>query len=149
MSLLRVRVLGSVSHVGGGVDLGLEARLDDVERTCDNAGEASGCRTGEQLQWHTDVTALFGDASPCLKLLPEHELKGGKGKVAIKSGFVAVEERQRTFGANDGASGVDGATVIVAGLEVRIIVSTLELQSCFQNLRRDVDNRRSEIAKES
>lgn len=45
--------------LGGDVDLRLQASLDDVEGTCDDAGETARSGAGQELQGHADVAALL------------------------------------------------------------------------------------------
>lgn len=126
MSGLRVWVFG-VSGLGGWVDLRLEARLDDIERAGDDSGKATGARTGEEFERDADVAALLVLAGPGGELLPEHELQGGEGEVSVQGGLVAVEEGGGSLSTDNGARSIDGASVVVARMEVRVVVPALEL----------------------
>lgn len=45
--------------LGGDVDLCLQASLDDVEGTCDDAGETARGGAGQELQRHANVATLL------------------------------------------------------------------------------------------
>ena len=61
------------------------------------------------------------------ELLPEHELQRREGEISVQRGLVAVEEGRGAFGSDNGSRCVEGAAVVVAGYEMRVVVSTLEL----------------------
>ena len=50
-----------------------------------------------------------------------------------------MEESRRSFGADDGSSCIDGATVVVARYKVRVVIAALELETGLENFGRDVD----------
>ena len=146
MSLLRIGVLG----LGGGlVNLGLQACLDDVEGTRDGACESARRGAREELQRHADIAALLVPPGPGLELLPEHELQGGEGQISVEGRLVSVEERGRALDAHDGAGGVDGAAVVVSRLEMRVVVSALELEAGLEDFGGDVDEGGRQIAEET
>jgi hypothetical protein len=84
-----------------------------------------------------------------VELFPEHELQCGEWQVTIERRLVAVEECPGALRSNYCTYGIDGAAIVVAGLEVGVLISALKLQSCFEDLRWYVDNGRSEVAKKS
>lgn len=45
--------------LGRDVDLRLQASLDDVEGTCDDAGETARSGAGQKLQGHANFAALL------------------------------------------------------------------------------------------
>lgn len=55
------------------------------------------------------------------------ELEGGEGKIAPESSFVAVEESAVAFHSGDRPRRVNSAAVVVTRIEVRVVVSTLQL----------------------
>lgn len=132
-------ILGGAG-LGWGVDLGLQPCLDDIERASDDTGKAASRGAGEELEGDANVTALLVLAGPCGELLPEHELQGREGQVAVEGGLVAIKESRDTFSADNGAGSVEGAPVVVARYEMRVVVTALELKSGFQNLGWDVDD---------
>ena len=84
-----------------------------------------------------------------MELLPEHELQGRERQVSVEGRLVAVEEGDSAFGLDDGAAGVDGAAVVVAGFEGRVVVTTLELESGFEDFGGDVNDGGGKVAEEA
>lgn len=126
----------------------LQSRLDNIQWTSDNTGEAARRGTGQHLEGQADVTALAVHAGPGLELLPEHELQGREGEVAGECGLIAIEEGRGTLSVNNGARGVNSTAIVVAGAEVRVVVAALQLQACLEDFRRDVYDGRGEVAQE-
>lgn len=84
-----------------------------------------------------------------MELFPEHELKRGEGEVSAEGGLVAVEQGRKPFVANNCSRRIHGSAVVVARMEVRIVISTLQLEASFENFGWDIDDRCSKVAKKS
>jgi len=70
---------------------------------------------------------------PFLPLLVKHELQRREGQVAPERGAVTVEERAEALGADDRPYGVYRALVVIPGVEVGVVVATLQLQTGLDN----------------
>ena len=72
-------------------------------------------------------------------LLVDGKLNGREGEIAEDGGFVAIKESGNSFLTDNGSGGIKGRAVIVAGLEERVVVATLELKTGFENFGGDVN----------
>jgi len=76
-------------------------------------------------------------------------LEGRKRQVAEERGFVAVKEGAEAFSPKNGAGGVEGGAVVVAGVEVGVVVAALELEAGFEDFGGDVGGGGSEVGDEA
>lgn len=60
-------------------------------------------------------------------LLVEGELHRGKGKIPEESGLVAIEESRESLLSNDLAERIGCGAIIISGIEVWVVVPSLEL----------------------
>lgn len=82
---------------------------------------------------------------PLPLFLIECKLQGGKGEVAPQGGLVPVEQCAEAFGSSDCPGGIKGGAVVVARVEIRVVVTALELETSFEDFGWDVNGCSGEI----
>jgi len=129
--------------------LRLDPRLHHIQRTRNHARHPPRTRRRQNLQSQPNIIASHPSLRQTTLFLIKRELEGGKREVTEERGFVAVEEGAEAFGAENGAGGVEGGAVVVAGVEVGVVVAALELEAGFEDFGGDVGGGGGEVGDEA
>lgn len=133
----------------GRVQLCLDARLDNVERTGNDTGHTTGAGTGEDFQGQADFLVADPGLGHFLLFLIKGKLKCGEGEIAGEGGLVSGEELGQAFETDDGAEGVKSAAIVVTGVEEGVVVAALELQARFEDFAGHVEGGGGEVGEEA
>ena len=109
------------------VELSLKSRLHDIKRTCHRASKTACSSAGKEFQLNANFSTLLPLSCPILRLLVEHELESREGEIPEKGCFITMEQGREALLAVDGSCRINGAPIIVTGMEKWIIMSALEL----------------------
>ena len=121
-----------------GVQLCLNARLDDIERARQDTGHAACCSGRSYLKANPNVEVANPFLCPVALLLVDCELDSGKREVAKNGRFITIVEGFPALSADDGAESIEGRAVVVAGVGEFVVVAPLELKSGFEDFGWDV-----------
>lgn len=88
--------------------LGLEPRLDDIQRARHDPGNAPGGCCRQNLQPQPDLSTAHPLLGHLLFLLVERELQSGKGQVAEQRGLEARIQRRKALNPTYCAKGIGG-----------------------------------------
>ena len=132
-----------------GCDLGLSPCFHHIQRTCYDAGEPSGRHCGEDLQAEANIITSFPALCKSPLLLVKGKLQGRERQVSDNRCLVPRIECCDTLDSSYCPCRIPRGLVVVTRVKEGVVVSTLQLQPCFQNFRWYVYNRSRKIGEKT
>ena len=127
----------------------MDPGFDHVHGAGYHTSHPTGGGSRQDLQTQSNVSRSLPLNGHPVFLLVKSKLQSGEREIAENSRLVSIEKSKESLLADDRAQGIGGTTVVIPGVEERIVVASLKLHARLQDFRWDIDERRRKVGQET